>query len=329
MNGALPMEKPAFGLALQNFTVFPDEPDVAQVLAYARNAEDLGFDSLWAWDHILLGSRKPFPFLESLSTLAALSTATTRVELGTGVLVLPTRNPVVLAKVTSTIDRLSGGRLVLGMAAGWYEREFEAIGVPFKGRGMTFERNLEILERFWTEEAVSGQADGMAFNNAVMLPKPTRRPRPKVLVGGYVDRVLRRAGRLGDGWLAYFYPPDSFRRSWERVRGFAEEAGRDPDSLDNLSQLVICVDDSFEKADRRARAFMDRYFDAPPWSEATPDHAIRGTAEQCAEQLALHVEAGVHHICLIPCEYELEQVRVLASDVLPALSSTRSAGSAR
>jgi alkanesulfonate monooxygenase len=307
----------AFGLALQNFTPHPQEPDIGDLIAYAKRAEDAGFDSLWAWDHMLLGSRNPFPFLESLSTLAALSQVTDRVQLGTGVLVLPLRNPVVLAKVTSTIDRISGGRLVLGVAAGWYEREFEAIGVPFSQRGKLFERNLDVLFRFWTEEVVTGEADGMAFKSAVMLPKPAHRPRPPVLVGGYVDRVLKRAGTLGDGWLAYFYQPDSFRRSWAKVRAFAEQAGQDPDRLGNLSQLVICVDDSYERADRRAREFMNRYFDTPPWSEATQDHAIRGTADQCAEQLAAHLDAGVRHVALIPCEYASEQVDAVASDVLP------------
>src|SRR6266566_333206 len=120
-----------FGLALQNFTPHPETPDVAGIVGYARRAEQMGFDSLWAWDHLLLGSKQPFPFLESLSTLAGLATATDRIELGTGVLVLPLRNPVVLAKVTSTIDVMSGGRLILGMAGGWYRREFEAAGVPF------------------------------------------------------------------------------------------------------------------------------------------------------------------------------------------------------
>jgi alkanesulfonate monooxygenase len=309
----------SFGLTLENFTPHPREPSFESLATYARRAEELGFDSLWAWDHMLLGSKNPFPFLESLSTLAALSAVTERVELGTGVLVLPIRNPVVLAKVTATIDRISGGRLVLGLAGGWYEREFEAAGVPFAERGRLFERNLQILVRFWTEESVSGQTDGMVFRNAVMLPKPVGRPRPRVLVGGYVDPVLRRAGTLGDGWLAYFYSADSFRRSWGKVRSFAEEAGRDPDSLHNLSQLVICVDDSFEAADRRARVFMDAYFDTPAWSEATQDHALRGTPEQCAEQLALHLEAGVRHVALIPTDYAAEQVEAVASDVLPKL----------
>jgi alkanesulfonate monooxygenase len=308
-----------FGLAIENFTAFPDEPDFERIRSYALRAEALGFDSLWAWDHMLLGSQTPFPFLDSLSTLAGLAAVTHRVELGTGILVLPLRNPVVLAKITSSIDRMSGGRLVLGVAAGWYEREFDAVGVPFAARGAVFERNLEVLGRFWTEDQVTGEAGDMVFKRAVMLPKPARRPRPRLLIGGYVDRVLRRAATKGDGWLTYFYTAESFARSWAKVRGFAEEAGRDPDELQNVAQLPICVDASYEAADRRSRAFVDRLFDCPPWSESTPDSAIRGTPEQCAEQLAAHIDAGVQHVALVPCEYEVEQLDAIAADVMPRL----------
>ena len=112
------------GVALENFTPYPKLPDAEAILLYARRAEQLGFDSLWAWDHILLGSKQPFPFLESLSILAAVAAVTKRVALATGVLVLPVRNPVVLAKVTASVDQISGGRLILGVASGWYEREF-------------------------------------------------------------------------------------------------------------------------------------------------------------------------------------------------------------
>lgn len=309
-----------FGLAVKNFTAHPEMPDFYEIIAYADKAESLGFDSLWAWDHMLLGSKHPFPFLESLTTLSAIASVTERVELGTGVLVLPLRNPVVLAKVTSTLDQMCGGRLVLGVASGWYQREFEAVGVPYEQRGRLFERNLEILLRFWTEDAVTGEADEMVFKGAVMLPKPARQPRPGLLIGGYVDRVLRRVATKGDGWLTYFYTADGFRRSWDKVRAFAEEAGRDPGELRNVSQLPICVDESYEKADRRAREFIDRYFDCPPWSDSTPESAIRGTSEQCAEQLLSHVEAGVQHIALVPCEYGSEQVEAIAADVLPMVA---------
>jgi probable F420-dependent oxidoreductase len=309
-----------FGLAVENFTPSPKEPDVEAILAYGRRAEELGFTSLWVWDHMLLGTRRPFPFLESLSTLTALATATRSVRLGTGILVLPLRNPVVLAKTAATVDRISGGRLTLGMAAGWYEREFDACGVPFKRRGRIFEHNLDVMERLWTGEPVAGEQDGIAYRNALMLPRPVQQPRPQVLIGGYVDRVLRRVATRSDGWLTYFYTAESFAGAWAKVRAFAEEAGRDPDELDNVAQLPICVADSFEAADRRARGYIDAYFDLPEWSESSAESAIRGTAEQCAEQLAAHFEAGVKHICLCPADYDLEQVERIAAEVLPLVS---------
>lgn len=305
-----------FGLAIRNFAPHPEPLEVAGIVSYAQLAERAGFHSLWVWDHVLLGSKRPFGFLESLSVLSALAMATREVSLGTGVLVLPLRNPVVLAKVTSTIDHLSQGRLILGVASGWYEREFEACGVPFRERGRLFVRNVDVLTRLWTEERVHGSADDMEFRNSVMVPRPVQEPRPALLFGGYVDAVLRRTARMADGWLTYFYRPDSFARAWKKIRGYADEAGRDPDSLVNVAQLPICVDDSFERADARVRDFIDRYFDVAPWSESTADSAIRGAPEQCAEQIAEHVEAGVQHVVLVPVDYEESQVEAIAEGVL-------------
>lgn len=309
--------KARLGLAVENFAPADKELDMEAVVAYGRRAEELGFDSLWAWDHMFLGTRRPFPFLESLTTLAVLATATERVELGTGILVLPLRNAAVLAKTAATLESVSRGRLTLGMAVGWYEREFDACGVPFRQRGRIFEENLALMKQFWTGELVSGEAAGIPFRNAIMLPTPSPRPRPKLLIGGYVDKVLKRVAERSDGWLTYFYAPDDFRQAWEKIRGFAEAAGRDPDDLENVAQLALCIDDSFESGDRRVRQYIDDYFDLPEWSESTAESAIRGTPEQCAEQIAEHVAAGVQHICLVPHRYEQEQVERFAAEVLP------------
>jgi len=307
------------GLAVENFTPAPRDPDIEAILAYGRRAEALGFDSLWAWDHMFLGTKRPFPFLESLSVLVLLARETEHVELGTGILVLPLRSAAVLAKTAATVDIVSAGRLTLGMAVGWYEREFDACGVPFRKRGRIFEENLELMKLFWSGEAVSGNARGIEFRNALMLPRPSRTPRPRLLVGGYVDTVLKRVAERSDGWLTYFYEPDAFRRAWLKIRGFAEAAGRDPDELENVAQLPLCIGHSFEQADRRAREYIRDYFDLPEWSEATAESAIRGTPDQCAEQIAEHVGAGVQEICLVPADYELEQVERFASEVMPLL----------
>ncbi len=309
--------KPKLGLAVENFAPTSKQLDMDAIAAYGRRAEELGFDSLWAWDHMFLGTRRPFPFLESLTTLAVLARETQRVELGTGILVLPLRNAAVLAKTAATVDIVSRGRLTLGLAVGWYEREFAACGVPFGRRGRVFEENLELLKRFWSGELVSGEARGVEFRNVLMLPTPTSQPRPRLLVGGYVDKVLRRVAERSDGWLTYFYEPPAFERAWTKILHYAEDAGRGPDELVNVAQVAVCVGESFEAADRRVREFIRDYFDLPEWSESTAEHAIRGTPEQCAEQLSEHLAAGVQHVCLVPCYYEQEQVERFAAEVMP------------
>jgi probable F420-dependent oxidoreductase len=314
-----------FGLAVENFTPASKEPSFASLVDYAKRAEHLGFRSLWAWDHLFLGSKRPFPFLEALTTLGVLTAHTREVTLGTGVLVLPIREPAVLAKVAGTLQIASGGRLALGMAAGWYEREFEATAVPFKSRGRVFERNLEILYRLWEEDDMSGEYDERVFKHVRMLPRP--KPRPQVLIGGYVDRVLRRVATKSDGWLTYFYTADSFRSAWNKVRAFAEEAGRDADGLTNVAQLPLCIADSYEEGTRKSREYVAEYFDVAEWSESSPDSAIRGTPEQCAEQIAAHLEAGTQHVVFVPYHYELEQVERLATEVLPLVSASTPKGS--
>ena len=173
-----------------------------------------------------------------MTLLAAIAARTTKIKLGTGVLVLPLRNPVVLAKELSSLDLIAGGRLLLGMASGWYKREFDAVGIPFNERGRIMDRNLEILRRLWTEDQVNGEYPPHVLRGSNMSPKPS--PLPPIVIGGYVDRVLKRAA-LNGGWLTYFYTPDGFTQSWAKVQGFAQAAGKDPASLLNANQLPIYV----------------------------------------------------------------------------------------
>lgn len=329
-------EQLRLGLALKNFAPAEEPLDFEELAAYTARAEALGFSSVFAWDHLFLGTKTYFPFLESLTVLAALAARTERIRLGTGVLVMALRDPTTLAKVTSTIDLISGGRFVLGTASGWYKKEFEALGVPFDRRGKVLVRNLEILTRLWSEQSVDHVADGadgspgaLELRRVVMEPKPVQQPRPPILLGGYADVVLKRAATLADGWLTYLYRPESFTSSWDKIRRYAEQAGRDPDSLQNASQVPICVADSYEDADRRVKHFVERYFDVPPWSDATVESAIRGTPEQCAEQIAEHAAVGVHELVLMPVDYDLQQVEVIGQQILPAFAGEAVVGSAR
>jgi alkanesulfonate monooxygenase len=307
------------GLALKNFVGPTEMPDVDALIAYAERAEALGFESLWAWDHVILGVEPSFPILDAVGILTAMAARTTRIKLGTGILVLPLRNPTVAAKAIGTLDVISKGRLILGVAAGWYAREFDAVGVPFKQRGKLFERNLDILTRLWTEDRVTLRMDEFNLREAVMRPRPVQRPRPPILVGGYVDAVLKRAATLGDGWLTYFYTPDSFQRSWEKVLAFAREAGRDPRTLTSTNQLAIYVGRSRAETEEPMRHWLQTEWDVAAWSESTIEHAIRGGVDECVEQLRAHVASGVDRIILIPYRYEREQVEIIAREIVPRL----------
>jgi alkanesulfonate monooxygenase len=307
------------GLAIKNFVGPTETPDVDAILAYAERAEALGFESLWAWDHVILGVEPSFPILDSVGILTAIAARTRTIKLGTGVMVLPLRNPTVTAKALGTLDAISKGRLILGVAAGWYAREFDAVGVPFRQRGRLFERNLDILTRLWTEERVSLQVDEFNLREAVMRPRPVQQPRPPILIGGYVDAVLRRVATRGDGWLTYFYTPESYRKSWEKIVGFAREAGRDPRALTGTNQLAIYVGRSRAETEAPMRHWLQTEWDVAAWSESTIEHAIRGSADECAAQLRAHVATGVDRLILIPYRYEPEQVEILAREILPRL----------
>ncbi|HKZ07523.1 MAG TPA: TIGR03619 family F420-dependent LLM class oxidoreductase [Methylomirabilota bacterium] len=308
-----------YGLAVRNFVGPGEVPDIPGLYAYAERAEALGFESLWAWDHVLLGVEPSFPIVDSITMLGAIAARTTRIRLGTGVLVLPLRNPVVGAKALGSLDVISGGRLILGVAAGWYAREFDAVGVPFKQRGRIFERNLDILMRLWTQERVTLKVDEFNLREAVMVPRTAQRPRPPVLIGGYVDAVLKRAGTVGDGWLTYFYTPESFTKGWEKVKGFARAAGRDPKALSSTNQLAIYVGSARAQTAQDMRHWLSTEWDTAAWSESTIDHAIHGSPEECVAQLKAHVATGVDRIILIPYRYQPEQVERIAKEVLPRL----------
>ncbi len=310
----------AFGIAMRNFVAFPELPDVPALIDYGVRMEELGYESLWVWDHVLLGVDPHFPIIEPLSLLTAVAARTKTIKLGTGVLVLPLRNPVMLAKELSSIDQISNGRLVLGLASGWYKREFDAVGIDFHKRGKIMDQNLEIINRLWTEDMVEGEYPPHNLRNSVMFPKPVQKPRPPIVIGGYVDRVLKRAALAGDGWLTYFYTPESFTKSWAKVRNFAEEGGKDPDSLISVNQLAIMIGPR-DKVEGPMNEWLNTEWDFASWSDSTADSAIMGTAEECTEQLQAHIEAGLDRIIFVPYRYEREQVEAIARDVIPKLKA--------
>ena len=229
------------------------------ITAFAQLVEKLGFDALWVSDHIVvprsLESRYPyrrdgsFPvspdvsLMEPIATLLFVAAITERVKLGTTVLVLPMRNPIVTAKQLASLDVLSNGRLILGVGTGWMEEEFQMLGVPFKRRGARTNEYIRLIKALWTEENPSFEGEFWQIKDVGFNPKPLQKPHPPIWTGGHSAPALRRAGRLSDGWHAVGVSPDTLREQFQEVQRHAEEAGRDPASITLSVRPRVRIDD--------------------------------------------------------------------------------------
>ena len=216
------------------------------VLGFARRMEQLGYASLWASDHVALPwtTRSKYPysatgefplppgtdFLEPLTTLALVAGATERVKLGTTVLVLPHRHPVLAAKMLATLDHLTGGRVILGAGVGWMKEEIELFGVPHERRGRWSDEALHIMRACWRDERVSHAGEFFHFDALGVAPKPTRGTIP-IWIGGHTETALRRVAELSDGWHAAFPSPAGLAASLTRLREMCEKVGRDFSTL--------------------------------------------------------------------------------------------------
>jgi alkanesulfonate monooxygenase len=192
--------------------------------------------------------------------------------------------------------------------------------VPVKERFERLEETLQICLQMWSDSNGPYQGAYYQLAETLCVPAPLSRPRPPILIGGYVDAVLKRAATKGDGWLTYFYTPESYTKAWGKIVGFAREAGRDPKTLSGTNQLAIYIGRSREATEAPMRRWLETEWDVAAWSESTIEHAIRGSADECVAQLRAHIDSGVDRLVLIPYRYEPEQVELIARDILPRLT---------
>jgi probable F420-dependent oxidoreductase len=170
-------------------------------------------------------------FLDPFTALSFAAAHTKTIRLGTGICLLPERNPVVTAKEVASVDKLSGGRLDLGVGIGWLKEEFAAVGVPWERRAERTREYLTAMKRLWTQEEPEFEGEFCAFPKVRMYPKPVQKPHPPILVGGESTPALRRAGEVGDGWFGVNVTVADAHTKIARVKQFAQAAGRDPDKL--------------------------------------------------------------------------------------------------
>jgi probable F420-dependent oxidoreductase len=220
--------------------VFPQTEignDPVAIRDFAQAAEELGFSHLLIYDHVLGADPdrpggwsgpydKDTPFHEPFVTLGYLAATTTRLELATDVIILPQRQAVLVAKQAAEVDLLSGGRLRLGVGTGWNAVEYEALGQSFEDRGGRQEEQIELIRKLWTNDSISFEGRWHRVTKAGIKPRPGR-PIP-IWFGGRAEVLLRRAARLGDGWIPLTAPDDAAKRAIDRLHGYLEAEGRDP-----------------------------------------------------------------------------------------------------
>ena len=231
----------------------------AAVLRLAQAIERIGYDHIDIFDHVVMGipiegrPKGPYnpamPILEAFMTLSYLAAVTSRVTLGTEVLVLPQRQPALVAKQVSTLDTLSGGRVRLGVGVGWQESEYEALGEDFRSRGVRMDEAIRLLRAYWSDAEVSFESAHYRTVAMSMEPKPPQGGRLPIWIGGSSEPAYRRVGRLGDGWLAgRVTDADSARHAIETIRRHAEEAGRDPGAFGLQSMVATPPRDAAGKS---------------------------------------------------------------------------------
>jgi alkanesulfonate monooxygenase len=324
-----------YGLRLPSFALGPKTATLAEMGAYLRRAEDLGFNCAVTIDHLLLAPPAyACTWLEPLSLLSALAGVTRTIKLGTMVLVLPLRNPVYFAKEWATLDVLSEGRSILGIGVGWHEEEFALMGVPHRERGRRMEECLEVVRALWAGDHVTYEGRYYRFRDLTIDPKPHQKPSPPIWMGGgsqpsekiygqtvaSVDPVLRRIARHADVWVPHSSAtPEMVRTDWARVRAFAREHGRDPDTIGRVYSNFVRVLKPGEPPDRAVPHFRTfSGMDLDYWRT----YYLLGEAREVAERISARIAAldgGVDHIVLNPLDWSAEQLDLLAGEVLPAL----------
>ena len=313
-----------FGIAIPQ--VFPEmDADTNLIAKYLPRAEALGFESAWVTESVASSTHQ----LDAIPLLCYAAAFSTRLKLGTSIMVTTMHTPMLLAKSLASLDQLSNGRLILGAGFGSVEG-LAAFGVTREGMATRFEEGIQLLRKLWTEKRVTFQGRFWQLEDQGISSRPVQKP-PPIWFGSVKPPALRRTARIADGWMGAGYVPVKYFKDQIRLlKQYLEEEGRDPATFPLAKRVYIAVDRDRE----RAAAAMEKFFfgiygnDSMSRSTGVPREALEagayGSAEECAERLADIASEGVEMLMLHPV-YDppelMEQMERLAADVIPKLQS--------
>lgn len=288
-------------------------PSGAEYIEFFKQAESLGFDSLWTEDRVFHDAN----FLEPLTLLSWAAASTDHIRLGTAVLLLSLRNAPALARQVSTMDHLSGGRLSLGISIGGRPNEYPGLGIRESKRVARLRENIAVLKQLLNGELVTYEGRFYQLEEAIIRPAVTRSGGLPLYMGGRVDAALRRAAELTDGWIGGpFSPAEDYRASLATVHEYAKGFGRDPADLEAGKLIYVSVDDDKERALATLNPFIADYY-GPRIDIA--EQGVYGPPDEVAAQLRGFVDAGVTTFMLGVPTLDIGHIERIAKEVVPKL----------
>ncbi len=326
------MSKVKFGLVLPNRGPLMGLPTPHELLRLAEAADSTfpAIDSVWVGDSILAKPR-----FECNTLLAAVATGTKNVKLGPACFAsFPLRQPLITALQWASIDVLSNGRTVWPVCLGGNPKsggdfliEYQAFGIEPEDRIGRLEEGIEILKRVWTGDNVSFRGKHFRFEKVTLEPKPVQKPHPPIWLVAtptlkkrpeLVERMMRRVARLAEGWMTTRVSPEDFTFGLEQLHHFAEQEGKDPQSIEPCLYYNVVIDQNRQRAFREAKQFLDTYYMTDFSPEVVELWTALGPVEQCVEAISQFLAAGVGTLIVrFPCPRQLEQLDLFVNQVVP------------
>lgn len=293
------------GIAIPNFGKFANRENIKEI---TLNAEELGFDSLWCSDHVIIPNSHKIGFgsnfYEPVTTLAYLASLTKRISLGTSVIVIPYRNPVVFAKLISTIDQISDGRVILGIGSGWLKEEFDALGIDFNNKSDITEEYLEIIKELWYSDNPQYSGKYLSFSDIVFSPRPTNTHRIPIWMGGNYNSSIDRAIKLCTGWHAVGLTPYELQNKTDYIKNKLKT------SEQKTENFIISIRSNLQITDNRKLIENN-------------SELLRGNKEKITDSLNGYKNSGADHMIIYILSSEvsgfLDHLQTLAEEIRPQI----------
>jgi alkanesulfonate monooxygenase SsuD/methylene tetrahydromethanopterin reductase-like flavin-dependent oxidoreductase (luciferase family) len=315
------MKSISFGIHLPVMGFARGEPiSREQMISFAQKAEELGYDSLSVNDHIVFRTG----WIDAISTLSAIAAVTNRIKIGTSILNVVVRNPVICAKALSSIDIISEGRLFAGLGPGSSKGDYDACGVPFEDRWKKFSEALEIIHALWNEKGESGlqsfDYDGKYYRlkGASIQPRPYQKPHPPIMIASWgSEQGLRRVAKYGDGWMASAYniTPDKFREKWKSLLNHRREMNKDVEQFENsLMTMFGYIDNDKEMVQNMVKNVLSPALGRP--ADELNNLLLFGSSAECIKKISLLYESGVKRIHFWPINNYLQQIEIFFKEIV-------------